>query len=202
MPKIAIDVVLFPNEAMTDTAIAVNREIAQKFSDKISLNKENAFPHISLCMGVIDEADVPAVAEILKTIAQEFSVMNLTAEFLQGHRIPTGEVVAGFDMQNNKDLQLLHESICRKLARFLTYDVFAEMLFTPPAIEEITFSWIKNYPEHSSFAKFNPHITVGVGDPPVKELPIQFTASRLALCQLGNYCTCRKVLAETELPAR
>lgn len=199
MPKIAIDVVLFPAEAMTDQAITISREIAEKFSDKIILNKENAFPHISLCMGVIDENDVPVVAEILKEIAKDFFVLNLTANRLAAEVISTGEVVAGFDMPSPPDLQLLHERVCRQLAKYLTYDVTAEMLFTSPAIEEVTFSWIKNYPEHSSFAKFNPHITVGVGEPPQIELPIQFTASTLAFCQLGNYCTCRKILASTEL---
>ncbi len=31
------------------------------------------------------------------------------------------------------------------------------------------------------------------------EFPIQFTASKLALCHLGNYCTCRKILSLHDL---
>jgi len=70
-----------------------------------------------------------------------------------------------------------------------------------------TLLWIKNYSEKSSFEKFFPHITIGYGE--ISDLPfgsceagtfpMKFTASKIALCHLGNHCTCRKILTSVEL---
>lgn len=199
MSKIAIDIVLLPSESMTEKAIEVNQKLLQRYCDKIILNKINCFPHTSLCMGVIDENNIPVISKIIEKLGKQFSVLNLTATDLQVETIPTGDKVADFKIQSTKELQLLHESTMKELSQFLTYNPAADMLFTPPAIEEVTFYWIKNYPNKSSFDKYRPHITLGFGEMTDIKLPIQFTSSKLALCQLGNYCTCRKILVSTEL---
>ncbi len=77
----------------------------------------------------------------------------------------------------------------------------------PPEAGESTLLWIKHYPEKSSFENFFPHITIGYGEiddysfgsRKAGSLPMRFTASKLALCHLGNHCTCRKILASAEL---
>ena len=199
MSKIAIDVVLLPSEDMMEKTIKINQKLLQQYSNKIILHKETCLPHISLCMGVIDENDISAISKILTVISKQFSVFNLTAANLYSHTNSNGDKNAGFQIKTTKNLQLLHESIMKKLSKFLTYDVSAEMLFTPPAIEKITFSWIKNYLAKTSFDKYKPHITLGFGQVVDAKLPIKFTSSKLALCQLGNYCTCRKILFSTEL---
>jgi len=43
-----------------------------------------------------------------------------------------------------------------------------------------------------------PHISVGYGEITGLPSPIEFRATQLALCHLGNHCTCRKVLASAE----
>jgi hypothetical protein len=59
-----------------------------------------------------------------------------------------------------------------------------------------TLEWIRTYPQKSSYENFRPHITLGYGQvPPGLSFPIPFTAARLALCHLGNHCTCREMLA-------
>ncbi len=73
------------------------------------------------------------------------------------------------------------------------------MVLSPPMASESTLAWIKNYSEKSSFEKFFPHITIGYGEINDYSFPIKFTASKLALCHLGNHCTCRKILASVKL---
>ena len=72
--KLAIDVVLLPPEEVMDEAIKIN----QKLGPEIKLNKENCFPHTSLCMGILDDKDLEKVKTILVWIAQEFLPMDLT----------------------------------------------------------------------------------------------------------------------------
>jgi hypothetical protein len=64
---------------------------------------------------------------------------------------------------------------------------------------ESTLQWIRDYPENSSFENFFPHITIGYGQMENISSPIEFTASALALCHLGNHCTCRDVLISIDL---
>ncbi len=198
MARIAIDVVLLPSDKMTDYAIEVNRGLLKTFDNKIILNYENCLPHISLAMGCIDEKDIPDIEKILQDIAKKYSFKELRVVDIRSETIPAGKKVSGFKIEKTKELQLLHEEVMQRLAPYLTYDVTTGMLFSPPEVEQATLSWIKNYPEKSSFENFSPHITIGFGETDKVELPIRFAASKLALCHLGNYCTCRKILVSIE----
>ena len=51
----------------------------------------------------------------------------------------------------------------------------------------------------ASFELIQPFIDDGEGIVTQLEETVEFTANRLALCHLGSYCTCRKVLFETTL---
>jgi hypothetical protein len=84
------------------------------------------------------------------------------------------------------------------LAPFFTYDVDASMLHGQGPIAASTLAWIRDFPSRSSFAFFWPHITVGYGEAPSIDTPVSFTAVSLALCHLGNHCTCRKVLTSVQ----
>ncbi len=191
--------------------------------DKIVLDKENCLPHISLAMGCIDEEIVADIEKVLQTIAKgprlagtkQYSLEQLSVIDIHVGTNSAGEKVSVFRIERTKTLQLLHEEIMRRLAPYFSYDVTADMIFSrfprsgvpAPEAGESTLLWIKNYPEKSSFENFFPHITIGYGEisdysfgsRKAGSLPIKFTASKLALCHLGNHCTCRKILASAEL---
>jgi len=84
------------------------------------------------------------------------------------------------------------------MSPYFSYDITADMVLSPPRVEESTLLWIRNYPEKASYEKFLPHITIGYGRIGDFSFPSRFTAYKLALCHLGNDCTCRKVLASVE----
>lgn len=66
---------------------------------------------------------------------------------------------------------------------------------------EADVAWVATFRERSSYARFDPHVTLGIGrldaSPPTRS----FVADRVALCQLGRYCTCQRVLASWSLTA-
>ncbi|MCR4311593.1 MAG: hypothetical protein NUV54_03460 [Candidatus Taylorbacteria bacterium] len=89
----------------------------------------------------------------------------------------------------------------KKFEGLLTSDVTEDMFFNPP-IRPGSVEWVRDYlKKHTNVNGFHPHITISVGGEPNVGLqfPISFTASRLALCHLGNGNTCRKILAECPL---
>ena len=203
--KIVVDIVLLPPDEITEKAIEVNQVLIKTFDDKIVLNKQNCLPHISLAMGCINKDDIPAIDTILKDIAEKFSPLTLTISDIRAETIPTGEKVSGFEIEKTTELYLLPETVMNKLSPYFTYDVSLDMIYALPnqPVEVVTTHWIKNYPKESSFEKFSPHITIGIGEVEGEtcgiKLPIQFSVSKLALCHLGNYCTCREIVLLYEL---
>jgi len=199
MAKKAVDVVLLPDDAMMDNAIEANKELVKKFGEKIVLNKESCLPHISLAMGCVNETDLVTIEEVLRIIAEKNALPELRVVGILTSTNSAGERVSAFEVEKTKELQLLHEKVMAELAIYLSYDVTKDMIYNGGEIGESTLLWIKDYRDKSSFANFFPHITIGCGDVNDFSFQIKFTASELALCHLGNHCTCRKILASIEL---
>lgn len=199
MSKIAVDVVLLPPEAVTEAAIEANAKLVREFGEKIVLNKDDCLPHISLTMGCLDENDISVAAGVLEGIAKDTPAMELRIKGVAVSENAVGEKVSCFEVAKTERLQELHESVLEKLAVYLSSDVTADMIYDGAGISESTLMWIKNYREKSSFANFFPHITIGYGQLGEVGIGPDFTASKLALCHLGNHCTCRKVLVSVEL---
>ncbi len=206
MSEIAVDAVLLPSEEMADKAIEANKELLKQCPDKIVLDKESCLPHLSLAMGCIDERDIADIEKVLQAISKQSSLGQLSAIGIHTGTNSTGEQVSVLQIERTEALQSLHEEVMRRLAPYFSHDVTADMVLSPPVASESTLAWIKSYSEKSSFEKFFPHITIGYGEindfsfPPQGVLwTIKFTASKLALCHLGNHCTCRRILASAEL---
>jgi len=189
MSKIAIDIALLPPEEIMNKAIEINSQFAD---DPIQLNKENCLPHISLCMGVVEAEDLPKIEKIINEIIENFQALSLKINGINDKH-------TCFETKNNKDLQRLHETIMTELETYLSYNATTDMCFSPPIVDEKTVSWINGYKENTSFENFYPHITLGISKLEGKELNIDFMASKIAICHLGNYCTCRKILYSVNL---
>jgi len=189
MSKIAIDIALLPPEEIMEKAIEINNQLA---GDPIELNKKNCLPHISLCMGAVEEENLSKIKEIINEIGKNFSKLFLTINKIDDEHIC-------FEFKNNEDLQRLHEEIMTKLLPYLFYNATIDMCFSPPFVSERTLFWINNYKDKFCFQNFYPHITLGISKLKSRKLNIDFTASKLAICHLGNYCTCRKVLYSVNL---
>lgn len=200
MTKIAIDVALIPSEEMMEKAIEINKELLKTNDDKIVLGKEQNLPHMTLCMGALEESDIPKVEKILSEIAPQFSALQLEVVSPALSEPVEGRKISYLKIETTEELQRLHEAVMKRMLPLLTYDdVTIEMVFHPPYPDAISLSWIKGYKEKSCFERFKPHITIGAGEIKDLKVPIKFTADRLILAHLGNYCTCRKVLASVEL---
>jgi hypothetical protein len=93
-------------------------------------------------------------------------------------------------------LQRLHEQIMEVIEPHVSRDVTAEAIYGDGDVAQSTLAWVRDYREKAAFAAFFPHITIGYGvvmQP--MTFPVHFVARQLALCHLGNHCTCRKLLA-------
>jgi hypothetical protein len=199
MSRKAVDVVLLPDETMTDKAVEINAELVKKFGSKIVLNKVDCLPHISLAMGCLEETDIASVEKVLAEIARKTSLSVLKVLGIRASENSRGQTVSVFEVEKTSQLQSLHEKIMSRFTPYLTSDVTEDMIFGDENVAETTLLWIKNYRQKSSFAKFFPHITIGYGQTECRMQPTTFAAAKLALCHLGNHCTCRQILVSINL---
>lgn len=199
MAPMAVDVVLLPDEAMTSRAIEINRQLATKGRPQIVLNRTDCLPHISLAMGGIEEADAAAIRERLESLARKTPVRELRIVGVVASANARGETTCLLEIDRTEQLQALHEQVMQEMTPFFRREVTAEMLYDAK-VTGSTLDWIRTYPQQAAYEHFRPHITIGYGRAPADlSLPIPFRVARLALCHLGNHCTCRRVIWSCDL---
>jgi 2'-5' RNA ligase len=199
MGQIAADVVLLPDEATMNRAMEINRRLVARNRPEIVLSKKDCLPHISLAMGCIDEADVTAIQERLKLLAREASVGPLRILDVVASVNSRGETTCLLDIDRTEELQALHERVMQEMMPFFRHEVSAAMIYDDK-VSGTTLDWIRTYPQKAAYAHFRPHITLGYGQVSAGlSFPIPFGVTRIALCHLGNHCTCRRVLAAVDL---
>jgi 2'-5' RNA ligase len=199
MKRFAIDVVILPPDNITDIAIEYNKRLRASIAENIELGKARYLPHISLLMGCLALDQLELITSRLDAIAKvheilELSICNIRTDDSAAHG------VVSFEIARTEQLVRLHESIVNSFRPFLTQDAKASDLADPPPIKDSTLQWINKFIPHACLENFWPHITLGFGENSGNGFtPISFQGSRLALCHLGNHCTCAEVLAEVSL---
>jgi 2'-5' RNA ligase len=199
MGRIAVDVVLLPDQAMTRWTIQINRELVRQYGSEIVLSEKTCLPHISLAMGCPDERDIDSIRKLLQRLTNETPVRRLNATGILVSTNSRGEYTSLLEIERTDELQALHEAVMREVEPFFSHDVTPTMI-ADDTVAESTLEWIRDYPQKAAFARFSPHVTLGHGKAQTDALfPIPLTASQLALCHVGNHGTCRKVLASASL---
>ena len=56
-------------------------------------------------------------------------------------------------------------------------------------------AWVAGFRARSSYTRYDPHVTIGIGPGPISTAPFRFSVEEIALCRLGRFCTCRDGLA-------
>lgn len=202
MDRIAIDIVLLPTERFIDEVIELNRAIDNTPEiQQIVLSKKDCVPHISLCMGCLKYEDLDKAKEIVNEVTQgKYDNLRFEVVEIQTKVISTGQKITGITVRNNRDLQGLHEDLMKGMWDLLSYDASPSMFVDPSDVDDITIQWLNGYAhKYINPSTFNPHITVGLGELKNNYFSPAFGVSQIALFQLGNYCTCRKLMFSFQL---
>jgi hypothetical protein len=200
MNRIAIDVVLLPDETMTARAVRANADLVQRCGSEIVLHPETCLPHVSLAMGCVERSAVEPLRESLTQIGQTCPTGQLAVTGVVTSLNARGQSVSVFALAKTKAIQALHEHVMEAIEPHGSADVTPEMIYGTEEVAETTLAWIRNFAQKAAFGAYFPHITIGYGT--VAEpmtFPMPSTAPRLAVCHLGNHCTCREVLASVSL---
>jgi len=195
MGKLAIDIVLLPSEEVMDAAIELNKQL----TDGNILNKTDHLPHISLCMVGIDKKDLPAIEEGISELAKKFEPITFVSEEINTLILPDGKKGVALLLKRSAQVQELHEAVANFVKSHSVGAVSNDAMHPELQYRESSVSHVGKFIEEDAFEKYNPHLTLGIGDIKTEKVLEPFTAKRLVIGHLGNWCTCRKILFETEL---
>jgi hypothetical protein len=197
MRRFAIDIVLLPSKEFMNTVIGLNRKLTGT-PQKIQLHPFTCYPHISLAMGVMEEGRFANISKELKEIAGSDIPRTCTAISLREDANPSGEIITSLEVERTRTLLNIHGDAMEIVQKYCSYDADLDSLYPKPPPEEVTFRWINSYPTEFAYEKFWPHITLGTGmlNEGIDIFPAAFEIESLSLCHLGNYCTCREILAD------
>ena len=196
-PLIAIDVAFLLPEEAEARALAVNATLWEHGRMGFRFDETN-LPHITLVQQFVRRTNLSDVFAVVDSVLEAFSPLTLTVSHVE-----TRGETAQFVIAPHPELQQLHERLMEALAPFDEGDGPAEAFADgdePPRPRDL--EWVRNYRACASGAHYFPHITLGKGRVTEPIAPFSFTADRIAVCQLGRFCTCRVILREWRLKAR
>jgi hypothetical protein len=198
--QLAVDIVLLPPKEVMQSIIGL---IDYSPESVIKLDMHSCLPHISLVMGVMQNDSIEAAKVLLDKLADKYVAMDLSLVANETHTIPGNLKMNDVTVEKDEPLLSLATDVMSTFEPLLAHDnVTTDMFTSPPKVAEVSTSWVQNYYQNNKIPDgFRPHITLGEGEVKNIATPITFRANRLALCHLGNYCTCRKTLVETKLSA-
>lgn len=200
MTKIAVDVALLLPKKINKICVDINQKSgSDHYSD---LSKKDNYPHITLAMGVVDEENLEKVNDKLKEIAEKFSEINLKILGVHPKTNIENKKSCAFEIEITKELKKLHATVMNEVSPLFSYNVENEMFYldSDEMFATISKFWVGGYKEaHSDPENFHPHISLKCRNFEYDEPSINFIASDLVLCHLGNHCTCREILGEFRL---
>ena len=189
---VAIDVAILPPADVSARAAALSAALPAGESQGLRLGGD-CLPHITLTQQFVRAGDLDSVLERVGSILAGMEPMRLTVT--GGGR---GQSAVWMAIELTPPLSELHRKLMNVLSPFERTDGTAAAFFNGGG-RSTDVEWVARFRQTSSHTDFLPHITLGhsVTPPPVE--PLRFTATTIAACHLGTFCTCRRVLRQWTL---
>lgn len=159
---------------------------------RLQLNDEH-LPHVTLTQHYVRETNLERAFAQVETV-------------LAGHE-PIPLVVSGsgrsrhtlwMTVTRTPELLDLHERLMAAMRGFEHPGGGRDAFFDDDArVRDVL--WVAGFRLQASGSAFTPHITLGHGDEAPAFEPMACTATTVAACHLGRFCTCRRVLRSWDL---
>ena len=191
---IAMDVAVLPPPDVSRQAMDYSATLSADSDNALRLDAEH-LPHITLTQQFIREEELDAAFERIDEVVREYHPLRIRV---------TGAARAGHTLvmtvERTPELVTLHERIMEALRGFERAEGGpGSFVGWDARLGDVL--WVSGYRLKSSFAQYEPHITIGHGDETPGVEPFAFDATTIAACHLGRFCTCARVLRTWTLSA-
>lgn len=151
-------------------------------------------PHVTLSQHFVRRERISGVRRLVGDVVGRLDPFEARVTGARAGR--TAQVLA---VEASATLGLLHERLMDALRHEeVAGDAAAFQADGEPA-RPADVAWVEGFRERSSYARYDPHVTVGIGPRPLSAAPFRFPVEEIALCRLGRFCTCRDRLASWTL---
>ncbi|HXH05951.1 MAG TPA: 2'-5' RNA ligase family protein [Vicinamibacterales bacterium] len=191
MTDLALALVLLLPEDVEAKARAINAGLAAGDPATLRLDDEH-LPHITLAQQVVRGPDLAAVFDAVARALRDTPPLELEAIGFREHGATLWLAIA-----RSPALRDLHARLMDALAAFEPPPATAGAFAEPPRPEDL--AWVSGFRTRAAYDRYEPHVTLGLGPRPSGDERFTFTAETAAACQLGRFCTCRRVLQRWRL---
>ena len=191
---LAADVAILLPDPLLERLLRLNAELLPppggfRFDD-------SHLPHVTLAQLFITADQLPDVVHETAAALRGVAPLRLAPAGLS-----RGRTASTVRLEPNEQINGLHTTLMDRLQRFESGggDGTAFHSAGGEPARDADMDWVRQFRTHAAHDRFDPHVTIGVGA--LQEpgpLPAA-DATRVALCQLGRFCTCRRILAEWRL---
>ena len=189
----AIDVALLPPPQVRSQAIGLSAMLrAADESHDFRLDADH-HPHITLSQQFVRVNELDQALERVDEVLRNQSRLTLTVTG-GGHGASSVWMAIG----RTPAIVELHERLLEAL-RGLERSDGGPSAFVDGDARVRDVLWVAGYRLKSSFGSYTPHITLGHGAEPPQIEPFSFEATTAAVCHLGRFCSCRRVVREWPL---
>ena len=189
---IAFAVVILPPPAVWRRAIELSAALPEAESRGLRLDAERR-PHLTLTQQFVPVERLDAALDHV-----ESTLAGVAALPLRVTGAGRGANSVWMAIEPTPALIDLHASLMDGLIPFERRDGTEAAFFGGDA-RPGDIAWVAGFRRSSSYAAFRPHITLGHASTLPAVEPLTFDATTIAACQLGRFCTCRRVLRKWEL---
>ena len=192
-PFFAVDVALLVPPPLLGVVEQLNRPLAPP-PDGFHFD-ETHLPHITLTQLFVSSERLDALRAVVASIAGASAPLALDTGGLSA-----GRTTSTLRILPTTPLSALHDGLMEWVRVFDAGSAGADAFRADgedARPEDV--AWVERYRTDRSGERFDPHVTLGVGHIHETVPSTPFVASTLALCHLGRFCTCRRVLAEWTL---
>ena len=193
--QVAIDIALLLPNGLRYTLTALNRTLRPPPSG-FSFDSTHV-PHLTLVQQFAQRSDLEAITEIAGDILTQQAPLELVTT-----HVSRAQVSSTLGIGLSHELHLLHRRLMEGLEPFRPRDDRASAEHGADAFwsdgetpRRADIEWVARFREQSAFERFDPHVTIGAGALTAQVEPIPFVVNEAALCHLGRFCTCRRILS-------
>ena len=189
---IALDVALLPPPDVSAKAVSLSAALPPDDFQGLRLDDAH-LPHVTLTQLFARVNELDEVLARVDEVVRDRAPMTLRVTG-GGHAASSVSLA----IERTPPLVTLHERLMEAL-RGLERPDGGTAAFVDAEGRMRDVLWVAGYRLKSSFHHFAPHITLGHGPRPPAVEPFSFQADTVALCHLGRFCTCRRILRQWTL---
>jgi len=190
----AIDIAILPPADVSARAIELSAALPADESQGLLLGVDR-LPHITLTQQFVPfESLDPLLAQLDRLVRNHEPVpLRVTG----GGKGTSGLSSVWMTIERTPALANLHAQLLQAAEPFEVATGDASAFFGGDARARDV-RWVSEFRRESSFDRFTPHITLGhASESPTVE-PMEFVGTTIAVCHLGRFCACQRIIRAWE----